>query len=364
MGPRRRLAGGIGGKQWPCPALRPFEPAPTMAASADPAAAAHAAGLVHVSDAAPGIRRVRCGRGFRYLAPDGAAVDPRERARIDALAIPPAWTDVWICPDERGHVQATGRDAAGRKQARYHDRWREARDAEKFASLGAFGASLGAVRTRVAADLSRRGLPRDRVVALVVRLLDETLIRVGNPEYARRESFGLTTLEARHVELEGGSAVFEFTGKHLVEHRVEVADPHLTRLVAACAEDGGHQLFTYRHRGQLRELCSDDVNEYLHDVAGPDVTARDFRTWGGTVTALEHLAGADPLDRGAFLAAVDAAAERLGNTRAVCRSAYVHPVLEEAFADGRLAAAWRSSRRTARLRRAERAALRLLATPG
>jgi DNA topoisomerase-1 len=334
-----------------------------VSATLDPVDAAAAAGLVHVSDDAPGIRRIRCGRGFRYLLPDGGAPDQATRDRIAALVVPPAWTDVWICLDPDGHVQATGRDAAGRKQARYHDRWREARDAEKFASLPAFGRALTEVRARVAADLSRRGLPRERVLALVVRLLDETLIRVGNPEYARRESFGLTTLESRHVEVEGGALVFEFTGKSLVEHRVEVTDARLARLVAACDEDGGHQLFTYRHRGQLRDLCSDDVNGYLRDIAGPGVTAKDFRTWGGTVTALEHLAGAPQGDPAALLAAIDAAAERLGNTRDVCRRAYVHPELEPAHADGRLQAAWRASRRTARLRRSERATLRLLEAP-
>jgi DNA topoisomerase-1 len=326
-------------------------------ATTDPADAARLTGLRYVSDEQPGIARRRCGTGFTYVDGRGTVRDPATRERIGRLAIPPAWTDVWICPDARGHVQATGRDDRGRKQYRYHDRWRAARDADKFEQLATFGVQLAAIRKRVAADLGRSGLPRERVLALVVRLLDETLVRVGNPQYAQNESFGLTTLEARHVEVDGGEVAFEFTGKHGIEHEVAVADRRLARLVGACDDLGGERLFTYQEAGAVIEVRSDDVNDYLHEIAGPAVTARDFRTWGGTVTVVGHL-GADP--EAGFLQAVDAAADRLGNTRDVCRSSYVHPIVAEAHEAGLVADAWRRSRRTNRLTRAERATLRLL----
>lgn len=335
-----------------------------MAASDEPAETARRAGLRYLPDDQPGIRRIRCGRGFRYETPEGTKPTDPERARIDDLVIPPAWTEVWISPDPLGHLQATGRDDEGRKQYRYHDLWHQARDAEKFESLLAFGRRLGTVRTRVAADLDGRGLARDRVLALVVRLLDETLIRVGNPQYAARESFGLTTLEVRHVDVTTPTVVFEFTGKHQVEQRVEIVDPQLRRLVGACGEVGGDQLFCYREGDEVAAIGSGDVNEYLRAIAGPKVTARDFRTWGGTVTVVEELAAhaaGGPIDASAYLAAIDVAAERLGNTRDVCRSAYVHPAVAEAAEDGTLAAAWRRSRRSSRMTRAERATLHLLA---
>jgi DNA topoisomerase-1 len=289
------------------------------------------------------------------------------RERIARLAIPPAWTDVWICSDEQGHLQATGRDDRGRKQYRYHDWWRAARDADKFEQLASFGLALPTIRRQVSLDLDRRGLPRERVLALVVRLLDETLVRVGNPQYALDESFGLTTLEGRHVGFEGRSMVFEFTGKSGVEHEVTVRDPALVRAVRACDDLGGEQLFTYREADAVLDVRSDDVNDYLRAIAGPEVTARDFRTWGGTSAVVEALGpvGAPAPDgterTSRFLQAVDLAAERLGNTRAVCRSSYLHPAVEEAFDDGRLAAAWRRARRSRWLNRAERATLHLLA---
>jgi DNA topoisomerase-1 len=331
----------------------------------DPADAARLAGLRYVSDEEPGIARRRCGSGFTYRDGRGTIRDADARARIDRLAIPPAWTEVWICPDDRGHIQATGRDDRGRKQYRYHDRWRAARDADKFEQLATFGVQLAKIRRQVALDLGRSGLPRARVLALVVRLLDETLVRVGNPQYARDESFGLTTLEPRHVEVGGGEVVFEFTGKHGIEHEVTVEDRRLASLVAACDDLGGERLFTYREGGEVIEVRSDDVNDYLHEIAGPAVTARDFRTWGGTVTVVEALGPTAPPDgeratASAYLAAVDVAAARLGNTRDVCRSSYVHPVVADAHASGDLAEAWRRSRRTRRLTRAERATLRVL----
>jgi DNA topoisomerase-1 len=334
-------------------------------AASDPEDAALAAGLRYVRDGEPGIARRRCGGGFSYRDGRGTVRDAATRERIARLAIPPAWTEVWICPDGRGHVQAVGRDDRGRKQYRYHDRWRTARDADKFEQLAAFGVHLAKVRKQVAADLGRRGMPRERVLALVVRLLDETLIRVGNPQYARNESFGLTTLEARHLDIGEGAVVFEFTGKHGVEHEVTVDDRRLARLVAACDDLGGEQLFTYREDGEVVDVRSDDVNDYLHAIAGPGITARDFRTWGGTVTVVEHLGPQVPEleERAAtsqYLAAVDAAAERLGNTRDICRSSYVHPAIEVAHRSGDVADAWRRSRRTQRLTRSERATLRLL----
>ncbi|MEZ5183362.1 MAG: hypothetical protein R2702_16040 [Acidimicrobiales bacterium] len=336
-----------------------------MPATTDPAEAARAAGLRYVSDEEPGIARRRCGRGFTYRDGHGTIRDRATRDRIDRLAIPPAWTEVWICPDANGHLQATGRDDRGRKQYRYHDGWRAVRDADKFEQLATFGVQLAKVRRQVASDLDRRGLPRERVLALVVRLLDETLIRVGNPQYARDESFGLTTLESRHVEVEGGGVVFEFAGKAGVEHEVELGDRRLAGLVRACDDLGGERLFTYRDGDEAVEVRSDDVNDYLREVAGPAITARDFRTWGGTVAVVEALGPHAPPEgehdrRAAFLAAVDAAAERLGNTRAVCRSSYVHPAVETAHDEGALHEAWRRSRRTRRLTRAERATLRLL----
>jgi DNA topoisomerase-1 len=334
-------------------------------ATTDPAEAARAAGLRYATDEDPGISRRRAGTGFSYRDGHGTIRDPATRDRIGRLAIPPAWTDVWICPDDRGHIQATGRDDRGRKQYRYHDGWRAVRDADKFEQLAAFGVHLAKVRRQVASDLARRGMPRERVLALVVRLLDETLIRVGNPQYARDESFGLTTLESRHVDVDGGDVIFEFAGKSGVEHAIELSDARLAKLVAACDDLGGERLFTYQEAGEVIEVRSDDVNDYLREIAGPAITARDFRTWGGTVTVVEAL-GPHPCPEAerertsAFLAAVDTAAERLGNTRAVCRSSYVHPAVEVAHAEGRLHDAWRRSRRTRRLTRSERATLRVL----
>jgi len=334
----------------------------------DPEAAAEAAGLRYVHPDEQGLARRRCGKGFTYLSSGSKTVrSTRQRARIDALAIPPAWTEVWICADDIGHVQATGRDARSRKQYRYHDTWAEVRAADKFEQLAPFGDALTPIRKQVATDLGGRGLSRRRVTALAVRLLDETLVRVGNPGYARDESFGLTTLESRHVSVDGNDLVFEFSGKSGIEQQVEVTDPSLVRAVRACDDLGGRQLFTYRDEGEIHALCSDDVNEYLRDIAGPSISAKDFRTWGGTVAVVENLGPVEPsdlADDGAvssrLLEAIDEAADRLGNTRSVCRGSYVHPIVDDAFPSGDLHRAWRGSRRTKRLTRAERATLRLL----
>ena len=333
-----------------------------MGATTHPTEAAVAAGLCYVSDEEPGIRRIRCGRGFRYVGPNGKAASAEHRDRIRSMVIPPAWSEVWICTKADGHIQAVGRDDAGRKQYLYHQEWTAARDAEKFANLAHFGHRLPALREQVDADLGRRGLPRERVLALVARLLDETLIRVGNDASAARDSFGLTTIESRHVDVRGSAITFDFTGKSAVEHHVELRDQQLARLVAACDDADGEQLFCYLEDDQVVDVTSDDVNAYLRAVAGPGVSARDFRTWGGTTTAVRDLGPLRPEDRStsAFLAAIDVAAERLGNTRAVCRASYVHPAVEPAFESGELASAWTASRRSTRYTRAERTTLRLL----
>jgi DNA topoisomerase-1 len=330
---------------------------------------AAAAGLRYTRDDRPGIRRVRAGRGFSYRRPDGSTLrDPAERRRIAGLAVPPAWTDVWICPDPQGHLQATGRDQRGRKQYRYHPRWREVRDADKFDRLLGFGTRLADLRARVEDDLAGRGLDRDRVLALVVRLLDETLIRVGNAEYASdNDTYGLTTLRRRHARVKGPRVVFEFDGKGGVEHHVRVADPRLARLVRRCSELGGQELFTYlTSGGAAHEVTSTDVNDYVREVVGQDASAKDFRTWGASAIAAGTLAAVDRPDTARavdaeIVRAYDAAAEALRNTRAVCRQCYVHPAVPEAFRTGTLANAWARSRASTRYSRPERATLAVLA---
>lgn len=333
----------------------------------DTAEAAEQAGLHYVTDASPGIRRVRRGKGFSYQSRNGHAVDERTRERIRALAIPPAWTDVWICADPRGHLQATGRDARGRKQYRYHDRWRSVRDADKYDRLLDFGRHLEAVRRQVDEDSRRPVLDRDKVLGLVLRLLDETLIRVGNQEYADdNDSFGLTTLRHEHVEVGARRVSFEFVGKGGIEHEIRVDDPRLARAVRRCHELGGKSLFAYETEAGPVTVTSSDVNERLRElVPGADVSAKDFRTWGATVRTLEHLAGEEAADdeRGReaqVLEAIDEAALLLGNTRTVCRSCYVHPAVPAAHLDGSLPEHWRSSRATSWYRRGERATLSLL----
>lgn len=321
------------------------------------------AGLRYVGDVEPGIRRRRCGRGFTYTRPDGTPADQGERDRIAALAVPPAWTDVWICPDARGHLQATGRDARGRKQYRYHPRWREVRDGAKFDRLAEFGDALPELRRTVEADLATAGLSHRKVAALVVALLDRTLIRVGNEEYRRQNgSFGLTTLRHDHVEVVGSTIDFAFVGKGGREHSTSVRDRRLARAVRACHELGGRELFTYRGEdGTPVRVDSADCNEYLAAVTGAGTTVKYFRTWGASVTALEALVDAeDPIGDGDVLRAVDLAAERLGNTRAVCRRAYVHPLLTDDLDAPQVRDAWRGARSTPSMSRAERALLRLL----
>ena len=267
-------------------------PNPSPADPAEPRAAARDAGLRYASDASPGLTRRRSGRGFSYRDPDGVAVrDPETLARIKALAIPPAWTDVWICRWPNGHLQASGRDARGRKQYRYHDRWHERRGTDKFDRMLAFAEALPGIRARCDEDLARRGLPREKVLAAVVRLLELTLIRVGNDEYARlNQSFGLTTLRDRHASVDGTAIQFRFRGKSGQTHEVGLRDRRLASLVRRCQELPGQELFQYVDEdGDVQDVASDDVNAYLREASGGDFTAKDFRTWAGTVLAYRAL---------------------------------------------------------------------------
>jgi len=283
--------------------------------------------LVYVDDAAPGIRRQRCGKGFSYRTPDGALLrDTQQLRRISALAIPPAYGDVWICALPQGHLQATGRDSRGRKQYRYHAEWRRARDADKFARLAEFGLALPRIRRRVAADLrsAGSGTNRSAVLAALVRLLDTTLVRVGNEEYARSNgSFGLTTLRSRHAAVRGARLRLSFHGKSGVPHEVDLEDPLVARVVRRCQELPGQELFRYVDgTGELRGVSSTDVNGYLREASGAELTAKDFRTWHGSVLALS-LMRSDP--EITPVAVVRSVAASLRNTAAVCRRSYVHP---------------------------------------
>ncbi len=311
-------------------------------AASDPDASAAAAGLRYVNDGRlPGIRRLGR-RRVRYVDADGRTVsDRRLLARIKSLAIPPAWTDVWICPNERGHVQATGRDARGRKQYRYHPRWREVRDEVKYGRLLEFAAALPRLRERIAVDLRRTKLSREKVIATVVALLEKTLIRVGNEEYARaNRSYGLTTMRNGHAKVKGASLRFEFRGKSGIVHTIGVQDARLARIVKACRELPGYELFQYvDDEGGRSGIGSADVNEYVRDACGEAFTAKDFRTWAGTVLVARALADAPQpssaaAGRRAVVRAIESGAQRLGNTVTVCRKSYVHPAVLEAFLEG------------------------------
>ena len=301
-------------------------------------------GLVYVSDDAPGIKRLRRGRAFSYRLPDGSTLKDRAQLdRIRKLAIPPAYTDVWICTRANGHLQAIGRDARGRKQYRYHADWRTARDADKFDRMRAFGAALPRIRARVAKDLALPSAPHPRrevVLATLVRLLDTTLIRVGNDEYARSNgSFGLTTLRRRHASVRGNTLKLRFKGKSGVLHDVSVEDPRVARVVRRCQSMPGQELFTYLGQdGEVRSVGSADVNAYLREAAGAEFTAKDFRTWHATALALALVAALDGSNaadgRGAATQVLAAVAQRLGNTVAVCRKSYVHPGVIELASRG------------------------------
>jgi len=322
--------------------IDPPAPAPT---AADPSESARAAGLRYVSDEKPGIRRRRSGTGWAYLDPAGKVVgDTEDRARIRALAIPPAWTDVWICPRADGHIQATGRDARGRKQYRYHPDWRAVRDETKFGRMAAFAEALPALRARIDADLSLRGMPREKVLAAVVRLLELTLIRVGNDEYARaNDSYGLTTLRSDHVDVDGSVLRFRFRGKSGVTHELGVRDRRVARIVERCQDLPGEELFEYLDDdGEPRRVSSDDVNDYLREATGQDFTAKDFRTWGGTVLALFALRRMGPPEGAAeakknVVEAVKQVARALRNRPATCRKFYIHPAVLAAYLEGDLA---------------------------
>jgi DNA topoisomerase-1 len=305
-------------------------------------ASAASAGLRYVTDDQGGITRKRVGTGWAYYLPDGLRItERRERKRINSLAIPPAWTQVWICPDPDGHIQATARDARGRKQYRYHPAYRDARDHSKFRHMLEFSEVLPLLRDRIEHDLRAPDHSRRQLLATVVRLLDRTLIRVGNDEYAREnKSFGLTTLRRRHVRVNGETLSFTFRGKSGVEHSITLEEPRLARIIQRCQDLPGHELFQYLDAGRKRQaISSDDVNAYLRELTGRDVTAKDFRTWGGTMLAAVELramglaASRREADRN-ILRAIDAVAERLGNTRAVCRKYYVHPELLRAYLMG------------------------------
>ena len=303
------------------------------------------AGLRYVSDDEPGLRRVTRGKGFAYLDAKGRAVrDDETRARVRRLAIPPAWTDVWISADPDGHLQATGRDARGRKQYRYHPDFTRARDETKYHRLLEFARALPEIRRRAALDKGRRGQPYENVVATVVPLLDRTLIRLGNADYARRNgSFGLTTLRDRHVKVEGGALRFAFTGKSGKTWQLKVSDRRVARIVKSCQDLPGQHLFQYLdEHGERRAVGSADVNAWLRDVSGRDITAKDFRTWAGTVLAALALSEFEAVDRAVTAKAnvreaIERVARRLGNTPTICRKCYVHPEILDGYLDGALA---------------------------
>jgi DNA topoisomerase I len=315
----------------------------------EPSRSAASAGLQYVTDATVGIARRRRGKGFDYLTAQGRVVrDKAELQRITSLAIPPAWNDVWICPNPRGHLQATGRDARGRKQYRYHRRWRQVRDENKYERMLDFAAALPRLRRQIAADVSASGLSKRKVTAAIVQLLEKTLIRVGNDEYARdNQSFGLTTMQDRHAAISGSKVRFRFKGKSGKFFDLELDDRRLAKIVRRCQELPGRELFQYLDQNdEVQDIGSVDVNDYLRTVTGQDFTAKDFRTWIGTVLAARaldelHVFGSDAQARRNVLKAIEAVAGMLGNTRSVCRKCYVHPAIIDAYLDKSLAQALR-----------------------
>ncbi len=344
----------------------------TSPAQNEHVAAARSAGLRYVTDAQPGITRRRAGSGWAYHSPRGMRItDADERQRLASLAIPPAWTDVWICPDPRGHLQVTARDAKGRKQYRYHPKFRAERDESKFDRMLAFSAGLPRLRERLEVDLALPGLPRRKLLATMVRLLDKTLIRIGNEEYLKaNKSVGLTTMRRRHVAVDGHTLTFTFRGKSGVQHEIAVTDRRLARIVKQLQELPGQELFHYRDdEGNRNTIDSGDVNAYLQELCGEDVTAKDFRTWSGTMLAARALREMGPAPTQAEAKrnvnkALDLVASRLGNTRAVARKYYVHPAVIDAYHRGVAAPepkrAKRGMRASAALRRDEVLVLQFL----
>ena len=313
------------------------------------------AGLRYVSDQMPGFRRQRRGRGFIYIAPNGECIrDPGLRQRFEALVIPPAWTDVWICPNEKGHVQAIGRDDRGRKQYIYHPHWEEIRNLTKFGNMISFSEVLPLMREHVDRDLRKRDLSREKVLAIVVRLLEATLIRVGNPEYKRdNKTFGLTTLSKRHLNIDGPNLFFAFQGKSGRKREVNIKNRRLARLVKQCQELPGQELFQYiDDEGKYQTIDSGDVNEYLRSTTGQDVTAKYFRTWGGTVITASELYSLGPGESKAeekrkVVQAVKQVAKTLGNTTSICRKYYIHPEIINAYLDKTLFVAMKKASKKA-----------------
>ncbi len=325
----------------------------------EPAKAAKAASLRYVTDAQPGITRLGPARGFRYANAKGKRIaDAATLARIKALAIPPAWTHVWICANALGHIQATGRDARGRKQYRYHAKWRKTRDQTKYELLPAFGAALPRIRARVKKDIGATGLPREKVLGIIVRLLETTHIRVGNEEYARdNKSYGLTTLLTNHVNVKGPTIHFHFRGKSGKSHAIDVNDPRVARIVKRCRELPGHELFQYiDETGKPQPIDSSDVNEYLRSISNEDFTAKEFRTWAGTLLAARGLTAlkipkSQAKAHTAVVEMVKEVADELGNTPAVCRKCYIHPAVLTAYMDQTRLDRWSKVRAAAKAKR-------------
>jgi DNA topoisomerase-1 len=323
-----------------------IDPTKFAAAPLEPEAAAKAAGLRYVDDSLLGFSRKKVGTGFGYRDTDGRVIrDPKVIRRLRSIGIPPAYTDVWICPDPRGHIQATGRDAKGRKQYRYHTRWSEIRDSTKYAHMLEFAHALPKIRARIDADMKRQGLPREKVLATVVNLLETTLIRVGNEDYVKEnKSYGLTTLRNRHVDVDGKGLRFEFKGKSGKLWKLKVENRRVAKIVKACQELPGQNLFQYLDENNERqEVTSSDVNDYLREISGLDITAKDFRTWAGTVLAAMALSEFEAVDSHArakknIKAAIERVSSRLGNTPTICRKCYVHPEVFNSYLDGNLLA--------------------------
>jgi DNA topoisomerase-1 len=321
-----------------------LEPNATSENIVDPRDAAETAGLRYVSDEEPGIRRKKSGKGFTFLKPDGSKVaDKATLDRIKSLAIPPAYTDVWICAKANGHIQATGRDAKGRKQYRYHPAFREVRESTKYEHMLEFARGLPAIRKTIDEHMSLRGLPREKVLATVVHLLENTLIRVGNADYVKQnKSYGLTTLRDPHVKVEGGELRFQFKGKSGKTWKLQVKDRRIARIVKACQDLPGQDLFQYLdENGAQQSITSADVNAYLKEITGRDITAKDFRTWAGTVLAALALKEFEEFDSEAkakknIRAAIEKVSSRLGNTPSICRKCYVHPEVFSSYMDGEL----------------------------
>jgi DNA topoisomerase I len=354
---------------------KPRRPSHPVEIVTDPTAAAKVAGLRYVTDTAPGIQRKRRGKGFHYVGPDGSAVrDADTLRRIRSLVIPPAWSDVWICPNPNGHLQVTGRDARGRKQSRYHPRWREVRDETKYERMLLFGGALPRIREQVEQDLALSGLPREKVLATIVRLMETTFIRVGNAEYARaNNSYGLTTLRSRHVAVKGATLTFDFQGKSGVHHVIDLQNRRLANIVKRIQDLPGYELFQYLDHEEARHLIdASDVNDYLREITGEHFTAKDFRTWAGSVLTAMLLRECEPFEsqtqaKKNVVEAIKTVARRLGNTPSVCRKCYVHPAVLERYFSGAMLAAVQAEvaevvdQQLHALREEEHALLKLLA---